>query len=57
MDINAALEQGIIKRTNRAVLVGMHHGIRGDLNPEAEVLRGETIMEYQKYIAAKMNTI
>ena len=57
MDINAALEQGIIKRTNRAVLVGMHPGITGNLNPEAEVLRGETIMEYQKYIAAKMNTI
>ena len=53
MDINAALEQGIIKRTNRAVLVGMHPGITGNLTgisgdltditgylkPEAEVLK------------------
>lgn len=45
MDINKALEQGIIKRTNRAGLVGMHSGIRGnlsdirgDLKPEAEAL-------------------
>ena len=32
MDINKALEQGVIKRTNRAVLVGMHPGITGDLS-------------------------